>query len=112
VPDVHARDLRRALERRAVGFDGQRGSDLVKLSLERPGEVANLEVDPRMNRVEVPGTRRGSGENRRVHWFCSSFHRFFRMDILASASTLPIGCCLCKYLQNLTSLVFSIGSWL
>src|SRR5439155_5370591 len=46
VPYVHARDLRRALERRTPGLDGQLGSDLVELPLERPGEVANLEVDP------------------------------------------------------------------
>src|SRR6266704_3602359 len=61
VLDVHTRDLRRALERRSLGFDGQLGSDLVELPLERPGEVPNLEVDPRMHRVEVPRTGRGNG---------------------------------------------------
>src|SRR6266545_8256367 len=60
VLDVHTCDLRRALERRALGFDGQLGSDLVELPLEPPGEVGNLEVDPRMHGVEVPRTGRGN----------------------------------------------------
>src|SRR5204862_3263577 len=53
------------------GLDGQLGPDLVELPLERPGEVGNLEVDPRMDRVEVPGTGRGNGQNRRTHRGCS-----------------------------------------
>src|SRR5439155_14453257 len=69
---VHARDLRRALQRRTLAVDAQLGSDLVELPLERPGEVANREVDPRMNGVEVPDTGRGNGQNRRTHrLFCS-----------------------------------------
>jgi hypothetical protein len=36
VLDVDARDLRRALERRVPGADGQLGSDLVEFPLERP----------------------------------------------------------------------------
>src|SRR5207253_1063314 len=110
VPHVHARNLRGALERRALAFDGQLGSDLVELPLERPGEVGNLEVDPRMNGVEVPGTGRGNGQSRRAHRLCCSFPK--HPDILATASTLPIGCCVCKYLPNPTSPVFSSGSWL
>src|SRR5438034_7234731 len=88
VLDGYARDLRRALERRALGFDGQLGANLVELPLERPGEVANLEVDPRMNGVEVPGTGRGNGQNRRAHRFAAPFES---LDILASTSTLAIG---------------------
>src|SRR5712691_3272705 len=65
--DVDARDLRRADEQRALAFDGQLGSDLVELPLERPGEVGNLEVDARVNGVEVPGTGRGNGQNRGGH---------------------------------------------
>src|SRR5437773_5546920 len=96
--DVDARDVRRALERRALAVDGQLGSDLVELPLERPGEVGDLEVDPRMNGVEVPGTGRGNGQNRRAHRLCCSFPK--RLDILATANTLPIGCCICKYRRN------------
>src|SRR5207253_9685987 len=73
VLDVHARDLGHALERRALGVDGQLGSDLVELPLELPGEVADLEVDPRMNGVEVPGTGRGNGQNRRAHRLAAPF---------------------------------------
>src|SRR5207247_439965 len=67
VLDVNARDLGRADEKRALGVDGQLGADLVELPLEPPGEVGNLEVDPRMNGVEVPGTCRGNGRNRGGH---------------------------------------------
>src|SRR2546421_2521049 len=88
VPHVHTRDLRRALERRALSFDGQLGSDLVELPLERPGEVANLEVDSRMNGVEIPGTCGGNGQNWRAHRFPAPFVAS-ATDILATAKTLP-----------------------
>src|SRR5438132_2095307 len=39
-----------------------------------------------MNGVEVPGTARGNGQNRRTHR-CCSFRR--AVDILATARTLP-----------------------
>src|SRR5439155_820491 len=64
--DVDARDLRRTFERRALAFDGQLGSDLVEFPLEPAGEVGNLEVDSRVNGVEVPGTG-GNIQNRRAH---------------------------------------------
>src|SRR2546426_10134096 len=76
VLDVDAGDLRRARERRTLAVDGQLGSDLVELALEPPGEVGNLEVDPRMNGVEVPGTGRGNGQNRRTHRLVCSFRPF------------------------------------
>src|SRR5438046_1059609 len=109
VLDVDAGDLRRARERRTLAVDGQLGSDLVELALERPGEVGNLEVDPRMNGVEVPGTGRGNGQNRRAHRFAAPFAA--HSDIVAIASTLPIGCCVCKYVRNPMCPVFSSSSW-
>src|SRR5207248_2820532 len=97
VPHVDARDLRGPLERRALGVDGQLRPDLVEFALEGPGEVGNLEVDPRMNGVEVPGTRRGNGQNRCAHRWCS-----FRPS---EASLYTCNCkyrsmvdCKCKYL--------------
>src|SRR5205814_3631225 len=72
VLDVHARNLGHTLERRALGVDGQLGSDLVELPLELPGEVADLEVDPRINGGEVPGTGRGNGQKPRGHRLCPS----------------------------------------
>src|SRR5439155_169576 len=96
VPHVDARDLRRALERRALAVDGQLRPDLVELPLEPPRKVGNLEVDPRMNRVEAPGTGRGNGQNRCTHRFYCSLRSVVVpecLDILATASTLP-GCLL------------------
>src|SRR5207248_3318355 len=100
VPDVDAGDLRRALERRALGVDGQLRSDLVELALERPCEVGNLEVDPRMNGVEAPGTGRGNGQNRHAHRLCCSFRfrillrlqALYRL-VVAHASTVETRCC-------------------
>src|SRR6266516_1051000 len=45
----------------------------MELSFERSREVGNLEVDPRVNGIEVPGTGWGNGQNRRAHRLCFSF---------------------------------------
>src|SRR3954447_3267404 len=92
-----------------LGFDGQLGSDLVELPFERPGEVANLEVDPRMNGIEVPGAGRGNGQARRGHRFAAPSKRF---GYACGCKYSTAGCCKCKYLRDPTSLVFSVGSWL
>ena len=69
---VHARDLCGALERRAIGVDGEVGPDLVESALERSGEVGNLEVHRRVNGIEAPGTGRGYCQSCCTHeLFCS-----------------------------------------
>ena len=72
VPDVDAGDLGAAYERGALAVDAQLGADLVELALEGAGEVGDLEVDPRMDGVEAPGT--GRGYRHGAHWFRGSFH--------------------------------------
>src|SRR2546421_1443593 len=70
--DIDARDLRPALERCLLTVDRELGSDLVEVALERPGEVGDLEVDPRMDRIKVPGSGRGYRQSA-VHGVCCSF---------------------------------------
>src|SRR5437660_169014 len=96
VLDVDARDLGRAGERRALGVDGQLGSDLVELPLEPPREVGHLEVDARVNGIEVPGTGRGNGENRGGHrlLLLSSFGSVW--IYLQLQAPYPTDCCVCK----------------
>src|SRR6266487_4361187 len=69
--DIDARDVRRAFERGALAVDGQFCRDLVEVALERPGEVGNLEVDPRVNGIQVPGTGRGNSQSAVHGVFCS-----------------------------------------
>src|SRR5712691_3218080 len=105
--DVDARDLRRAFERRALAIDGQLGFDLVELPLERPGEVGNLEVDPRVNGVEVPGTG-GNSQNRRAHRLAPLVLPWIYLQL---QGPYRIGGCICKYLRHPISPGFSLGSW-
>src|SRR5439155_4710860 len=113
VPDIDARDPGAALERGALALDRELGSDLVELALEPPGQVGNLEVDPRVNGVEAPGSGRGDGQNRRTHRFRCSFRTSESGWIYLHLQTLyRIGCCVCKYHRNPTSPVFSADSWL
>src|SRR5439155_25983747 len=66
-------------------------TDVVEHPLEPTRKVGNLEVDPRMDRVEAPGTGRGNGQNRCSHRFYCSLRRVVVpecLDILATASTL------------------------